>query len=46
MAVFTGVRSFSAFKVLVGSNVATQEPLPTPTLTLYLNKLTPDQLVL
>ncbi|CAI8016372.1 hypothetical protein GBAR_LOCUS10044 [Geodia barretti] len=46
VAVFTGVRSLGTHPLLVGSDVATLEPLPTPMLTLYLHKLTPSQLVL
>ncbi|CAI8000662.1 hypothetical protein GBAR_LOCUS3000 [Geodia barretti] len=46
LAILTGVRSLRAVLVLVGSDVATLEPLPTHMLTLYLHKLTPSQFVL
>ena len=45
-AVFTGVRSLWTCPLLMCSDMATLEPLPTPMLALYLHKLTPSQLVL
>ena len=46
MTVFTGVRSLMTYPLLMCSDMATLEALPTPMLALYFHKLTPNQPVL